>query len=241
MDAAGSTDAEPSGIPIVAVPGLGLSGAVPRHFLDRLPRPVEVVELPGFGVPAPRGAPRRPDELARLLLDALPVEQVVLVGHSASSQIVVEAAVRAPTRVAALVLIGPTTDPRAATWPRLVGRWLRTAVWERPGQVPRLLHDYARTGLGSMVRGMDAARRHDIRPGLAGSGVPVLVVRGRHDRICPRAWAAELAGRAAGGRLATLAAGAHMVPLTRPGELAATIEAFLVDALDVGCSPGRTS
>jgi hypothetical protein len=31
-----------------------------------------------------------------------------------------------------LVLVGPTTDPRAARWPALAVRWLRTAPWERP-------------------------------------------------------------------------------------------------------------
>lgn len=223
-----------TGAPIVAVPGLGLSGDVPRRFLGLLPRPSEVVELPGFGLPARRDAPRRPADLARLVLDhALtgpPAGRVVLVGHSASCQIVVEAAVRAPGRVAALVLIGPTTDPRARSWPRLLGRWLRTAVWERPGQAPQLLRDYHRTGLGAMARGMDTIRRDDIRPGLARVGVPVLVVRGPHDRICPQSWADRLAALAGSGRVATLAAGAHMVPITRSAELATTIEAFLAAA-----------
>jgi pimeloyl-ACP methyl ester carboxylesterase len=40
-------------------------------------------------------------------------------------------------------------------------------------------------------------------------------------------WADELAARALDGRAVTLSAGAHMVPLTRPAELAAAIEAFL--------------
>lgn len=223
---------EPPGVPLVAVPGLGLSAAVPGRFLDLLGRPSRVVELPGFGRPAGRGTPRRPAELARLLLDRLPTDRVVLVGHSASSQIVVEAVRRAPARVAALVLIGPTTDRRAMTWPRLLGRWLRTAVRERPGQVPRLLHDYYRTGIGAMVRGMDTARRHDIAAGLVGVAVPVLVVRGPRDRICPLDWADELAARASHGEVVTLSAGAHMVPLTRPAELAAVIGAFLGRELD---------
>jgi pimeloyl-ACP methyl ester carboxylesterase len=223
---------EPTGVALVAVPGLGLSAAVPRHVLDRLGRPARAVELPGYVLPAGRGAPRAPADLARLLLDRLPVDRAVLVGHSASSHIVVEAARQAPARVAALVLIGPTTDRRARTWPRLLGRWLHTALWERPGPVPRLLHDYSRTGLGAMARGMDSARRHDIAAGLAGVAVPVLVVRGRHDRICPRGWADELASRAPRGEAVTLSAGAHMVPLTRPAELAAAIGAFLGREVD---------
>jgi pimeloyl-ACP methyl ester carboxylesterase len=72
------------GPPIVAVPGLGLSGSVPRRFLARMPRPSRVVELPGFGLPASRSAPRRADDLAQLLLDRAldgsTVERAVLIG-----------------------------------------------------------------------------------------------------------------------------------------------------------------
>ena len=118
------------------------------------PRPSTVVLLPGFGLPAGRDAPRSPRELAQLLLarlDDLGYGRAILLGHSASCQIVVQAAAQAPGRVAALVLVGPTTDPRARDWPSLAARWLRTAVWERPGQLPLLLRDYWRTGLGAMV------------------------------------------------------------------------------------------
>src|SRR4051794_23044408 len=59
-------------VPIVAVPGLGLSAEVSRRFLALLDRPSEVIELPGYGLPAGRAAPG-PADLARLLLDRLPV------------------------------------------------------------------------------------------------------------------------------------------------------------------------
>jgi pimeloyl-ACP methyl ester carboxylesterase len=214
---------------VVAVPGLGLSVAVARRALDRLPGvDGAVVLLPGFGRRAPRGTPVAPDRLARLLLERLPAGgPVVLVGHSASCQVVAEAAVQAPGRVTALVLVGPATDPRAATWPALVGRWLRTAVHERPGQIPLLVRAYARTGLVSMARGMDAARRHRLAATVAAVACPVLVVRGRHDAICPADWAAALASGTGDGRVETLAAGAHMVPVTHPDALAARIAAFL--------------
>jgi pimeloyl-ACP methyl ester carboxylesterase len=221
---------------LIAVPGLGLSAAVPRHTLDRLPHPSEVVELPGFGRPAPRGTALDPDDLARLLLarlDALAVDRAVLFGHSASCQIVAAAAARAPDRAAGLVLVGPTTDPRASSWPALVARWLRTAGHERPGQVPRLVRDYARTGPGAMLRGMGAARRHHIDRTLAAVGCPVLVVRGRHDRIAPQDWTAALAALPPHGRAQTLPAGGHMVPITHPAALAAAIEEFLGTIGDV--------
>ena len=216
-------------VALVAVPGLGLSVTVARRALDRIPGISRtVVLLPAFGHRAPRMKDVAPESLADLLLADLPTHiPVVLIGHSASCQIVAEVALRKPERVAGLVLVGPTTDPRAATWPGLVRRWLRTAAHERPGQIPLLVRAYARTGLVSMARGMDAARRHRLDRTLAGVTCPVLVVRGRADAICPADWAAALAGAAPQGSVETLPAGAHMVPVTHPEALAARIAAFV--------------
>ncbi len=215
---------------LVAVPGLGLSVAVVGRALQRVPAPWSVVLLPAYGRRVAGGADPSPEHLAeRLLADpALCGDTAaVLVGHSASCQVVAEAAVRAPDRVRALVLVGPTTDPRAATWPRLARRWLRTAVHEKPSQLPLLVHAYARTGLVSMARGMDVARRHRLDRVLAEVRCPVLIVRGRHDAICPATWARELAATARLGRSETLPAGAHMVPITHPAALAERIAGFL--------------
>jgi len=77
-----------------------------------------------------------------------------------------------------------------------------------------------------MARAMDAARRHRIDRLLARVACPVLVVRGRHDRIAPADWVSTLAELAPQGRAVTLPAGAHMVPITHPTALAAQIEAF---------------
>jgi pimeloyl-ACP methyl ester carboxylesterase len=212
------------GTRIVGVPGLGLSVGVPARTLGRLgPVGSAVVALPGYGEPARRGAPRTPADLAARLLQRLAdldVAPAVLMGHSASCQIVAHAAALAPDRVTALVLVGPTTDPRAAGWAGLARRWLRTAAHERPGQVPWLVRDYTHSGFSAMARAMDAARRDRIDRVLPGLSCPVLVVRGRHDRIAPADWVAELAARAPAGRARTLPAGAHMVPLTHPGLLA---------------------
>lgn len=215
----------------MAVPGLGLSTAVARRTVERLPGVDRaVVLLPGFGLRVPRGLPVTPARLADRLLERLADRgPVVLVGHSASAQLVAEAAVRAPDRVAGLVLVGPTTDPRAPSWSGLAGRWLRTAAHEHPGQLPLLVHAYARTGLVSMARGMDSARHHRLDRTLAAVACPVLVVRGRHDRICPADWTAALAATAPSGAAATLPAGAHMVPITHPRMLADRIAAFLDD------------
>jgi pimeloyl-ACP methyl ester carboxylesterase len=206
------------------VPGLGLEAGAWAPTLDALPGyDARVVPLPGFGRRPAAADDVRPGALGERLADLLDDLRppVVLAGHSASCQVVAEAAARAPGRVAALVLVGPTTDPRAASWPRLAARWLRTACWEDPGQVPFLVSSYRRTGLVRMLRTMDVARHEDLRPALLEARCPVLVVRGRHDRICPADWAADVAASAPpDSRAVTLRAGGHMVPLTC-GELVA--------------------
>ena len=220
------------------VPGLGLDEAAWRPTVESLPpawrRDLEVALLPGYGERATRAADLRPAALAEMLLDRWcpPDATVVLAGHSAGCQIVAEAARRRPDRVAGLVLVGPTTDPRARSWSSLARRWLATARHESVGEVPTLLRQYARTGLWTMARAMDAARRDDVRESVRGSRCPVLVVRGPRDRICPADWAgdlAELAGHPAGNRQSrsvTLAAGAHMVPLTHGPLVARELERF---------------
>ena len=54
-------------------------------------------------------------------------------------------------RVAGVVLLGPTTDPRLRRVGGLVGSWLRTAVREPWRQVPRLLAQWLRTGPRAMA------------------------------------------------------------------------------------------
>lgn len=221
-------------VALVCVPGLGLRAAVWHTMCTALRghpavRSVATSELPGFGHRAASGDDLDPSTLGvRLAVDLQ--DRSVLVGHSASSQVVVRTAAAAPERVVALVLVGPTTDPRARSWPRLAARWLRTAVWEAPWQVPFLVRSYTRTGFSSMRRAMEAARQDDLRVGLGAVRCPVLVVRGHRDRICPGDWAHELVRTApAGSRTVTLPRGAHMVPLTQGDLLAATIERWLDD------------
>jgi pimeloyl-ACP methyl ester carboxylesterase len=227
----------------VFVPGLGLGAEAWQPTLNALGArgyagsALEVVLLPGFGTEAGREADLRPTSLASLLVDGLrpSTAGVVLVGHSASCQIAARAAMLAPDIVRGLVLVGPTTDPRAASWPRLAARWLDTAVHEPPRQLPSVVRQYHRTGLATMRRAMDAARHDRIDVCLRDVSVPVRIVRGAHDRIAPRDWVDLLADcvPAEGSARSTvsLPEGGHMVPLTRGALVAGQVAAF-VEHLD---------
>ena len=84
-----------------------------------------------------------------------------------------------------------------------------------------LLPQYARTGMSSMLRGMDAVRRHRTDHALRGLDVPVEVVRGERDRIAPADWCAPLAAGTA--RSPTVPGAGHMVPLTHPDAVVAAV------------------
>lgn len=213
---------------LVMVPGLGLGPEAWQPTIRSLlragvdPDDVAVATLPGYGVPVRPGDPVDPQGSARRLLeDRLPAgERVVLLGHSSSCQVVAAVATMVPERVAGLLLVGPTTDPRAATWPRLVRRWLATAVHETPRQVPTLVRQYRRTGLRHMRRVMGVTRHHSIAATLAEVRCPVRVLRGPHDRIAPEDWCRSL------GESLTLPRGGHMVPLTHGELVAREVERF---------------
>ncbi len=220
---------------LFALPGLGLGAEAWQPTLARLgERPAYVHLSPGYGRPARDRAALDPRRLAEGALAALPTDaqDVVVLAHSAGCQIAAHLATLAPDRVRALVLVGPSTDPRAATWPRLIRRWVATAVHEPLRQVPVLARQYLRTTFRTMLHGMDVVRRDAILTTLAGVRVPILVIRGPHDHIAPADWVAEVARRGGpGSRDVTLSEGAHMVPLTH-GALVAEVVAPFLAALD---------
>ena len=97
---------------VVLVPGLGLDARAWSGVLARLAGLGTVVLLPAMGRPADAGADLRVEAQAARLLDLLPAEgDLVLVGHSASCSVVVEAA-RHTGVVRGLALVGPTTIRR---------------------------------------------------------------------------------------------------------------------------------
>jgi pimeloyl-ACP methyl ester carboxylesterase len=185
--------------------------------------PSVVVTLPALGEPAPRGADLQVEQLGRRLLAALPTgASLVLVGHSASCPVVVEAARHHPG-VIGLVLVGPVADPSARSWPRMLGQWLVTAVRERLWETAVLMPQYRATGLSSMLGGMNQIRRYRTHTALSHLSTPVHVIRGQHDHIASAAWCARLSGRGV-TELASVPGAAHMVPLTHPHVVAASAE-----------------
>lgn len=211
---------------VIFVPGLGLDSREWDGVREQLGGVHHVVVLPSQGLPAPRGDDLSVEAQAGRLLTELDSRcagrQLLLVGHSSGSAVAVEAAVR-HRGVTGLVLIGPVTDPASRTWPQTAQRWLRTATHERLSELRTLVPQYARTGVGSLLRGHDAMRWYATEQALRGVDVPVAVLRGEHDRIPSPDWTATLLDGP--DRFLTVVPGAaHMVPITHPGAVVAAIE-----------------
>ena len=208
---------------VVFAPGLGLDELEWQRVRSRLEGPSVVVTLPSLGQPAARGTDLQVEAQAARLVQRLPPGgPLVLVGHSASCPVIAHAASLTP-RVVGLVLVGPVTDPAAATWPALVVQWARTAVHEPWWQLPELFRQWRRTGLGSMYRGMDAIRSFRTDVALEAAGVPVVIVRGGRDRIAAKRWSTTLS-HASDGHLSTIRTAAHMVPVTHPEAVTAAVD-----------------
>ena len=209
--------------PLVAfVPGLGLGADEWTAVRDGLRHPSVVVLLPSLGQPASRRGDLSAEAQATRLLESLPeATPLILVGHSASCPIIVNAAARSGD-VIGLVLVGPVTDPAAQSWPQMLRQWGRTAAQERVSELPSLARQYWRTGPVSMLRGMNAMRHFRTDRALQSLTVPVEIIRGRKDRIATQDWSSELA-RVSHAHLTAIDDAAHMVPMTHPDVVTAAV------------------
>lgn len=206
--------ADDGGPSYVLVHGLIVSGRYLMPLAVRLAeeRRVLVPDLPGFGA---SDKPRRPLEVNNLAavlaayLGTLGLERVVLVANSFGCQVAAAMAARDPGPVERMVLIGPTIDAAARTYPGQIVRLARS-MFREPAEYPALLAaDFLRVGPLRALRASRVAlagRIEDVLPRVA---VPTLVLRGGRDPIVPRRWAEQVTRLLPAGTLAEVPGGGH--------------------------------
>lgn len=220
------------GTPIVLVHGIGVSSAylVPIARALASDHPVYAPDLPGFGrSKGPRHALNVPQLAHELLawMDAMGLARAVFLGNSFGCQVIVALAVAAPERVAGLVLLGPTVDPRWRTYLQQIPRWLLEAAREPLSILPILVRDYVRCGTRRFFATARFALADHIEDDLPLVHAPTLVVRGERDAFVSPAWAKRVADLLSKGELATLAGASHAANYSAPDELALVVRAFL--------------
>ncbi|WP_240809944.1 3-oxoadipate enol-lactonase [Actinomadura sp. WMMA1423] len=237
----------PDGAPVVVLgPSLGTSMDLWLPQLPELTRAWRVLryDLPGHGGAPPPGGPFTVEDLADgvvALLDGLGVRRAAYAGVSLGGAVGTALALRAPDRVASLVLC--CTSPRfgdPAAWRE------RAALVRCEGVGPVAAGAAARwftpafTGAGpyvAMLRATDAEAyagccdalaEFDATARLGGIGAPTLVVAGAQDGPTPpRGHADRLAAGIPGAALTVVEGAGHLASAERPAEVNEAITAHL--------------
>ena len=181
---------------------------------------------------------------------ALDVTDAVFVGHSVSAMIGVLAAIRAPGRIGALVLVGPS--PRYIDDDDYSGGFSRADIeelleslesnflgWsgamapvimgnpERPELGEELTNSFCRTDPDIAAQFARVTFLSDNRSDLAAVDVPTLVLQCRDDAIAPQAVGEYVHQAIGGSEYVLLDATGHCPNLSAPEATTAAIRAFL--------------
>ena len=227
-----------AGPPIVCVHGLGVTGAYFRPLAGELAaagRTVVVPDLPGWGRSPKPARALAVGELADALLEFLSaegIERAPLVANSLGCQVAVEAALRAPERVTALVLIGPTVDPHLRPLPRLLAGFAVDCIREPPSLWWLIARDYLRMGVPRLLRTARLALRHRIEQRLPLVRVSALVIRGARDGFVSQRWCEEAARLLPHGRLEVVSGEAHACHYSAPRVVASLVLEELDERLE---------
>jgi len=213
-------------------------------------------DLRGHGRSSPSG-PFGLADLARdlsRLLDHLALERAVLLGWSLGAQVALAAVPLLRARLSALVLVSGTPRFTAGEgWPHgLPAQSVEVLAHRVRRDAPRAIARFqdgmfvegeldpagrervarVRAALpapdpGAALAGLEVLAREDLRAGLAGIDLPVLLVHGDRDPICPVGAARAMAAAIPGARLAVLPGAGHAPFLSRPGAFRDVLASFL--------------
>ena len=245
-----------AGSPVVLLHGWSLSSAVfePEASLLARHRRVIAPDLRGHGR-SPAG-PSSLADFARdvaALVDRLGLERAVLVGWSLGAQVALAALPLVRPRLSALVLVAGTPRfTQGEGWPHGLPPQAVEVLAHRVRRDPARamarffdgmfaegeLDDAARARLRALraaiplpdpaaaLSGLELLAREDLRGALAAVDLPVLLVHGERDPICPPAASRAMAAAIPAARLAVLPGAGHAPFLARPGALADAVLSF---------------
>ncbi|WP_217176969.1 alpha/beta fold hydrolase [Streptomyces sp. AC495_CC817] len=213
---------------LVLLHGIGMGRSVYLDLVQRLDGRVVAIDLPGFGeAPEPERTltmERHADLVAAYLRHA-GEKDVVVIGHSMGSQIAAELAARHPSRVAGVVLAGPTVNSAARNIRAQASYLLRDLIGEKPVVLLRGAREYLRGG-PNLLRKMRATIVHEPELAFARIGCPVLVLRGENDPLAPMSWCREILDAIPGARLEVIPDHGHGTLISDAGAAANLIQSF---------------
>jgi len=117
----------------------------------------------------------------------------LLLGHSTGAQAALHTAILAPDRVAALVLVGPTVDPAARSWPRLIARYCQPLWREPPTELVAVRRSIMAGGISPIARVIASALADRPEQLITQLSMPTMILAGKHDRVASPTWCRRLA------------------------------------------------
>lgn len=221
-------------------------------FLDELARSFTV-----YAPEHPGTTPDAPDDVYHLdglwdlvlcyeeVLEALGLEQAMLVGHSFGGMVACELAAAYPRRARRLTLIDPIgfwrDADRVINWMMLDPARLRDSIFHDPGgEAARRMFDIAAepdAAAAARVRliwAMGATGKFiwpipdkGLKKRIHRVKAPTLIVWGKEDRLVPPVYADEFSRRIAGARVQTVDGAGHAPQLEQPEKVARMVADFL--------------
>ena len=248
----------PEGRPIVFAHGYGCSQAMWRFVAPAFDADHRVVLFDHVGAGRSDVAAYQPSKYDSLegyasdlleILDALELEDAIVVGHSVSAMVAVVAANRDASRIGALVLVGPS--PRYTDAPGYTGGFTQEAIdglldsldanytgWAR-GIAPIIMGNADRAGLGVELADSFCATdpeiaRHfahvtflsDNRRDLPEVTVPTLIIQTQDDVIAPAAVGRYVHAAIPGSVYTEIPVAGRLPHLSGPTHVVAAIRAF---------------
>ncbi len=205
---------------------------------------VYTLDLPGHGRSGGEGCRTIAGyaETVVALLDAVEIDQAMVLGHSMGGAIAQTLALQHRDRIAGLVLIG--TGARLRVSPAILegipsdfeGAVDLITEYAWSSGTDKTVRELGRQALreagANVVLGCFLACDHfDVMDRLADIGVPTLVICGTADELTPVKYAHFLAKQIPHARLVTVEGAGHMVMLERPREVVQAISSFLTAEL----------
>jgi pimeloyl-ACP methyl ester carboxylesterase len=222
------------GAPVVLLHGYGVSGTYMLPLARELSASYRVLvpELPGQGKSEPRPGLRSVRELADAFgewIEAAELETPAVVANSLGCQVVTELAVREPSRVGPLVLVGPTVDPARRRGRHQLFAALRDSAREPLQLVAIAAADDLGVGIRRLVATARAALDDRIEDRLPLVQQSAIVVRGGADEFVSAAWAEQVVSLLPDARLVVVPGEPHAVHFTQPATVASIVRELLAE------------
>lgn len=202
------------------------------------------LDLPGHGrSPLPgRTSVEAYADTVMAFISQLDLKRVVVGGISMGGAIAQTIALRQPDWLAGLILVGTAANlpvneaifhyilPEFQSTMRLVAK-LEWPKGTAEAIIERSYQELARHEAQVVYDDFAACDAFDVRPRLAQITVPTLVLAGDGDRLTPLPQLEFLAQNIPQAKLVIVEGAGHMVALSRPQQVSATIESWLNDSL----------